>query len=207
MWSSRFVQQMMNPFFRLINSRYFVWIVLALPLAWMLNAWRTGDLFYGEIIHVTGEFSARLMMLTMAITPFRLMLPNARWPHWLLQRRRYLGVAAFAYALLHTVVYLDRKRSLSLIVDEGLEFAMWTGWVAFLICAVLAVTSNDASVRLLRRTWKKIHRWIYLAAVMLFAHWIFVAFDFVPGLIHFAILIALETYRLWKRGKLGSYAT
>jgi sulfoxide reductase heme-binding subunit YedZ len=197
----------MESLIKFLNSKYFAWLVLALPMVLMVNAWLTGDLFYGEMIHASGEFSARLAMLTLAITPFRLMLPNARWPLWLLHRRRYLGVAAFAYALLHTVVYIDRKRDLGLIVDEGLEFAMWTGWVAFLIFIILAVTSNDTSVRVLRRTWKKIHRWIYVAALLLFAHWIFTAFDFVPGLIHFAILMALETYRLWKRGKLGRNAT
>ena len=197
----------MNPVTRIFHSTLFLWLVLALPALWMLNAWRAGDLFYGEILHVTGEYSARLMMLTMAITPFRLMFPGAGWPNWLLHRRRYLGVASFLYALMHTVVYVDRKRDLSLILEEGADFAMWTGWVALLIFTALAVTSNDAAVRVLRRTWKKLHRYIYLAALLVFAHWVFAAFDFIPGLIHFAILMGLETYRLWKRGKLGSNAT
>jgi hypothetical protein len=43
---------------------------------------------------------------------------------------------------------------------------------------------------------------VYLAALLSFMHWIFIAFDFVPGLIHFLILLALETYRLWKRRQL-----
>ena len=192
---------------RFLNSIPFLWFVLLLPALWMLNAWRTEAMFYGEFLHATGELSARLMMLSMAVTPFRLMFPNANWPNWLLQRRRYIGVAAFIYALLHTVVYLDRKRDLTLILDEAGDFAMWTGWVAFFIFIVLAATSNDASVKALQRTWKKLHRYVYLAALLLFAHWIFAAFDFVPGLIHFAILLGLELYRLWKRGKLRSNAT
>jgi len=192
---------------RFLNSIPFVWFVLLLPVLWLLNAWRLGDLFYGETLHVTGELSARLMMLAMAITPFRLMFPDARWPNWLLHRRRYFGIAAFVYALLHAFVYLERKRELSLIVEEAADFSMWTGWLAFLIFGTLAVTSNDASVRRLRRTWKKLHRYVYVAALLVFAHWIFSAFDFVPGLIHFAILLGLETYRLWKRGRLRSHAT
>jgi sulfoxide reductase heme-binding subunit YedZ len=192
---------------RFLNSLPFLWLLLLLPAMWMLNAWRLGDLFYGEILHVTGELSARLMMLAMATTPFRLMFPNARWPDWLLHRRRYFGIAAFIYALLHAVVYLERKRDLSLILEEGAEFAMWTGWLAFVIFAALAATSNDASVRRLKRTWKKLHRYVYVAALLVFAHWIFAAFDLVPGLVHFAILLGLELYRLWKRGKLRSHAT
>ena len=109
----------MQPVVRILNSKSFLWLVLLLPALWMLNAWRAGDLFYGEILHVTGEFSARLMMLTMAVTPFRLMFPNASWPNWLLHRRRYLGVASFVYACMHTVVYIDRKRDISLILEEG----------------------------------------------------------------------------------------
>jgi len=196
--------KILNPLGRILSSTFFLWLFLALPALWMLNAWRGGDLFYGEILHVTGEFSARLMMLTMAVTPLRLMFPGARWPNWLLHRRRYFGVASFGYAFVHTLVYIDRKRDISLILEEGADFAMWTGWIALLVFTVLAVTSNDVSVRILRCTWKKLHRYIYVAALLVFAHWVFVAFDFVPGLIHFVILIGLEIYRLWKRGKPGS---
>ncbi len=185
-----------------LNSRYFLWIILALPFVWLVNAYRMGDLFYGEVIHVSGEFSARLLILTLAVTPLRLMFGNARWPIWLLHRRRYFGVASFLYALLHTVVYLQKKAALALVLQEGASFDMWSGWLAFCIFLLLAITSNDASVRRLQRTWKKLHRWVYLAALLSFTHWIFIAFDFVPGLIHFLILLALETYRLWKRRQL-----
>ena len=188
-----------------LNSRYFLWIILALPFVWLVNAYRMGDLFYGEVIHVSGEFSARLLILTLAVTPLRLMFGNARWPTWLLHRRRYIGVASFLYALLHTIVYLQKKASLALVWQEGTSFNMWSGWLAFCIFLVLAVTSNDASVRRLKRTWKKLHRWVYLAALLSFTHWIFIAFDFVPGLIHFLILLALETYRLWKRRQLKRF--
>jgi sulfoxide reductase heme-binding subunit YedZ len=185
-----------------LNSRYFLWVILALPFVWLVNAYRMGDLFYGEVIHVSGELSARLLIFTLAVTPLRLMFGNARWPTWLLHRRRYFGVASFLYALLHTTVYLQKKASLALVWQEGASFDMWSGWLAFCIFLALAITSNDASVRRLQRAWKKLHRWVYLAALLSFMHWIFIAFDFVPGLIHFLILLALETYRLWKRRQL-----
>ena len=186
----------------ILNSRYFLWAVLALPCGWLIIALRAGDLYYGEIIHVSGELSARLLLLSLAITPLRLFFGDSAWPNWLLQRRRYFGVAAFIYAVLHTVVYLDRKIGSGLILQEAAEFSMWTGWLALAIFVPLAVTSNDASVRRLRRTWKKLHRWVYLAALLTFTHWIFVAFSFVPGLVHFLILLVLETYRIWKRRQL-----
>ncbi len=181
-----------------LNSRFLLWLILACPLAWLANAWRTEDLFYGEMIHATGDLSARLLILTMAISPLRLMFPGARWPRWLLHRRRYFGVAAFVYGMMHTVIYIDRKQSIDLIIKEGSDFSMWTGWLALVIFVALAITSNDASVRLLKRGWKKLHRWVYLAAILVFIHWIFSAFSFVSGTIHLSILLFLEAYRVWK---------
>jgi hypothetical protein len=39
---------------------------------------------------------------------------------------------------------------------------------------------------------------VHVAAVMVFLHWIFIAFDFVPGLIHLMILVAIESVRMIK---------
>ena len=188
-----------------LNSRYLLWLVLACPFAWLANAWRTEDIFYGEMIHATGDLSGRLLILTMAITPLRLMFPAAAWPKWLLHRRRYFGVAAFFYAMMHTVIYIDRKQGLELILKEAGEYPMWTGWLALLIFITLALTSNDASVRRLKRSWKKLHRWIYPAAILVFIHWVFIAFSAVPGLIHLSILVFLEAYRVWKSRKIKSH--
>lgn len=184
------------------RSRYFLWAVLAMPFGWLAIGLRNGDLYYGEFIHHSGELAARLLLLTLAITPLRLFFSESNWPNWLLHRRRYFGVAAFVYAALHTLVYLDKKIGSGLLLQEAAEFSMWTGWLALAIFVPLAMTSNDASVRRLRRTWKKLHRWVYLAALLTFTHWVFSAFNFVPGLIHFLILMVLETYRIWKRRQL-----
>jgi sulfoxide reductase heme-binding subunit YedZ len=200
------MEPMKQKFSALVNSKIFFCILLALPFVWIANAFRIGELFYGEVIHMSGVFSARLLLLTLAITPMRLLFSDSEWPNWLLHRRRYLGVATFAYAALHTVVYLDHKADARLIVQDAMEFSMWTGWLAMLIFAALAVTSNDASVKNMKRAWKKLHRWVYLAAVLTFIHWIFSAFDFIPGLIHFVILLSLESYRMWKRRDLKRVA-
>jgi sulfoxide reductase heme-binding subunit YedZ len=189
-----------------LNSKYLLWAVLALPFLGLLNSLRDIDHSYGEILHISGELSARLLLVTLAITPLRLFFADSKWPGWLLSRRRYFGVATFMYAALHTAVYLDRKIGSGLILQEARGFSMWTGWLAMAIFVPLALTSNDASLRWLKRKWKRLHRWIYPAALLTFVHWIFAAFSFVPGLIHFGILLVLETYRIWKhrRGRLSS---
>ena len=189
---------------RLVDSPYLLWLLLALPGAVTVVRYATGATFYGEVVHGTGELSARLLIVTMAITPLRLMFPGRGWVKWLLQRRRYFGVAVFGYAVFHTVVYLLRTGAFGDILADAAEPGLLTGWIALAIFVPLAITSNDASVRRLRRLWKRLHRWVYAAAVLTFAHWVLTAFDPVPGLIHLAVLAALEAYRLWKTARGGS---
>jgi sulfoxide reductase heme-binding subunit YedZ len=182
---------------RILDSRYLLWLLLTLPGTIVLFRYVAGQTFYGEVVHFTGVFATRLLIVTMAVTPLRLMFRGARWTAWLMQRRRYLGVATFGYAALHTAVYLARKGPDALI--EAMDPGLLTGWVAFAVFAPLAITSNDALVRKLGRAWKRLHRFVYLAAALTFAHWLLVAFDIVPGLIHLAVLVALEGYRVWER--------
>ena len=183
---------------RLIDSPRFLWLLLALPAAVTIVRYSTGATFYGEVVHSTGQLSAQLLILTMAVTPLRLMFGRLGWIRWLIQRRRYFGVASFGYAALHTVVYLIRTGAFGDILVEAVEPGLLTGWIALAIFVPLAVTSNDASVRRLRRLWKRLHRWVYAGAVLTFAHWVLTAFDPVPGLIHLGVLAALEAIRIWK---------
>jgi sulfoxide reductase heme-binding subunit YedZ len=180
----------------LLNHRLFIWALLAVPMVVMTVAYRQDQMFYGEVLHESGVLSARLLMLTLAITPLRMLFPRARWPAWFLQRRRWFGVASFAYALQHTVVYLDKKADWSVILADGVLPEMWTGWLALGILVLLALSSNDFSVRLLRRSWKRLHRWVYVAAVLAFAHWVLIAFNFVPALVQLLMLAGLESYRM-----------
>ena len=186
---------------RLIDSPWFLWLLLALPAAVTIVRYSTGATFYGEVVHSTGQLSAQLLILTMAVTPLRLMFGRRGWILWLIQRRRYFGVASFGYAALHTVVYLIRTGAFGDILAEAAEPGLLTGWIALAIFVPLAVTSNDASVRRLRRLWKRLHRWVYAGAVLTFAHWVLTAFDPVPGLIHLGVLAALEAFRVWKTAR------
>ena len=183
---------------RLLNAAALFWALLALPGIFMTYRYAQGTTFYGEYLHATGELGGRLLMLAMAVTPLRLMFPNARWVQWLASRRRYIGVAAFGYSLLHAIAYLQRQTTFAAIVEDAAEIALAAGWLALLVMLALAVTSNDASARLLRRRWKLLHRGVYAAAVLTFVHWILSAFDPIPGAIHLAVLVALEVIRLWK---------
>ena len=184
---------------RILDSRYFLWLLLTLPGAVTVIAYINGETFYGEVVHFTGELSARLLIVAMALAPLQLMFPGRRWIGWLIQRRRYFGVAAFGYAALHSGVYVARKGLFEGVLAEAAEPGILAGWLAFAVFIPLAITSNDWAIRRLKRWWKRIHRWVYAAAVLTFVHWLLIAFDIVPGLIHLLVLGALEGYRIWRK--------
>ena len=177
------------------NSPYLFWAILALPGMGMAASYVDGASAH-RLLHPTGEFAARFMILAMMITPLRMLFNGQGWTRWLVRRRRYLGVAAFGYALLHTVFYLIDEGSLRHVLREALELSIWTGWLAFFIFVPLALTSNDWAMRRLKQAWKPLQRWVYLAAVLTLAHWIFLEYEIGPALVHFLPLAALETYRI-----------
>lgn len=180
---------------RAINSHALLAVLLALPWANLAAGYLTERLFYGEVVHASGEWAVRLLMAALIATPLRRWFPTSGWTAWLAARRRYLGVAAFAYAALHTAVYVARTADLPKLLRDAAELGMLTGWLALLIFLPLAATSNDASVRRLGPGWKRLHRAVYAAAVLSFAHWVLVAFDPLPAYVHLAILAAFEASR------------
>ncbi|MEM9316896.1 MAG: ferric reductase-like transmembrane domain-containing protein [Pseudomonadota bacterium] len=177
-------------------ARYLLWLLLTTPGAVLLWRYSNGATFYGEVIHLSGQWAVWLLIMTMAVSPIRLLFTNAPWTVPLFFCRRYLGVASFAYAALHTGVYLVQKKSGERILAESLEPGLLTGWFALAIFLPLALSSNDWSVRLLRRWWKRLHRAIYGAAALVFMHWYLTAFDPTEGLYYLALLTTLEVLRV-----------
>ena len=182
-----------------LASRYVVWAVLYVPLAVICWLSVTGELFYGEFIHITGDWSARLLILTLAATPLRTLMPTQRWTAWLVRQRRYLGVATFFYAVPHLAAYLVKLSDVERIVSEGIEPGMLTGWIAMLIFAVLAITSNNAAVQWLGKRWKLLHRLVYVGAVLTFVHWVLLAFDPLQGYIHAGAFVLVLVLRIVRR--------
>ena len=181
---------------RLLNSRLFLWILLYIALGVETYRYSVGISFYGEYLHWTAVQSARLIIFTLGITPLRLFFPKPNWIRWLVSRRRDIGVAAFFYGLAHTVAYVAYKGDILLIFREAASVALLSGWVAMFLLLLLAVTSNDWSVRRLGARWSKVHTLVYIAAALVFMHWILTAFDPVSGYIHLAVLAILLLLRL-----------
>ncbi len=178
--------------------RPLLWLILALPGAYILGSWAfTPDSYgYGHAVADSGDWAAWLLLATLAVTPVRLLFGPRPLTNWLLKRRRDLGVASFAYAFGHAVTYLWDKWSLAEIVADATDLPLLTGWLALLIFLPLAITSNDKAVRFMKLRWKKLHRLVYPAAVLTFAHWALTAFDPTTAYIHIGILAAIEIVRV-----------
>ena len=183
----------------LAASRPFLWLVLAVPGLWMGWRWiMTPDTYgYGHAIGDSGLWAGWLLMATLAVTPLRLLARKSALATWLVRRRRDLGVASFVYAAGHTAIYLWRKGWLAFDAAEIGQGYLIAGWLALLLFVPLAVTSNDASMRVLKRGWKTLHKLVYPAAVLMFLHWIWSAFDPTTAWIHAGILAAIEGVRVW----------
>ena len=180
----------------LLNSKPLLWALLAMPAAHILYRLVGEDLWPDELVGPSGEWAARLIILALMLTPLAMLLPRVPLVSWLLRRRRAFGVAAFCYALLHLALYLAEMETVRNVLAELWLPGIWTGWAALLLMLPLALTSNDASVRALRRGWKKLHRLAYPAAVLTLVHWIVVHNALIEALVQFAPLALLEAYRL-----------
>lgn len=143
-----------------------------LPLAWLVWDWQRGGLSVNPIQDITqrlGDTALALLMLSLACTPLNTLFGF----RWALRLRRPLGLYAFFYALLHflTFVGLDYGFDLDLLPGAILEkrFVL-VGLAALLILAVMAATSFDVSKVRLGKTWKRLHRLVYLAGGLAVLH-------------------------------------
>ncbi len=111
-------------------SPYPLWALLSvLPLMWIVEATTSDE---KHVIHnllvPTGEWAARLLILALMITPLAMLFPGNAVIRWLRKNRRYFGVAAFAYAALHAILYLIDKPSIGRILGELGSTSGPAGW-------------------------------------------------------------------------------
>ena len=182
---------------RVSAGKSVLWAVLAVPAALALYRYATvPGLWPGNLLHPTGEWSARMIIIALMLTPLAQLLPESRAVRWLVRHRRAFGVAGFAYAVLHLTFYVLDMETVAAILAEIGAPGIWTGWLTLLCLVPPAAASSDAAMRLLRRNWKYIQRLVYPAAILTLAHWVLVHDGKVSALVHFAPLILLQALRL-----------
>lgn len=142
----------------------------ALWLAWLLASGAAGARPAEAALDLTGEWSVRFLLLSLAVTPFR------RIFNWsaLIKIRRLLGLAAASYAALHLGVYLvDLGGDLAKAASEiSQRFYLTIGFVALAGLALLSVTSTDRWIRRLGAGWRRLHWAVYPIAALALWHYL-----------------------------------
>ncbi|OJH44129.1 sulfite oxidase heme-binding subunit YedZ [Paracoccus sp. SM22M-07] len=151
-----------------------IWLAGALPFALLLWDTFTGGLGADpiqSIEHRLGRTALYLLVAGLAVTPLLRVTGIS-----LMRFRRALGVLCFAYALPHVLAWI--------VMDMGFLWAqmgrdiikrpyLLFGMLAFAMLLPLAITSNNLSIRRLGgQSWRKLHKLVYPAAILIGMHWV-----------------------------------
>ncbi len=182
--------------FRVPPAKLILWAPRAVPaIVILVRPWTDPKLLPGDLLNPTGEWSARLIIVALMLTPLKQLFPGSATVRWLVRHRRAFGVAAFAYALLHLLFYVLDMESVANMVAEVGAPSIWTAWLALLCLLPPALTSSDLAMRTLRGAWKRLQRFAYPAAAFTLAHWLLVHDGTTSALIQFAPLALLQMVR------------
>lgn len=189
-----------------------LWLVVTVPVLGLAAEGLTGGLGANPIEKLeieTGEWALRLLAACLAISP---LMKITRWG-WLVAERRFLGLAAFFWALGHLSIYLglDMLFDVRDIVEDVLKHLYITaGMLAFLLMVPLAITSTKGWIkRLGGRKWNALHRLVYVAAIAGCVHFLWgVKKDIEEPILYSSVFVVLFAVRLWwRRGATGRRAT
>jgi len=174
-------------------AKVLVFLACLAPFVWLAIRTLTGRLGINPIEDLeltTGIWALRLLVITLAVTPFR------RLTGWnrVIQYRRMFGLFTFFYACVHFAIYigLDQSLAFGLILKDVAKRPFITmGFTAFVLMIPLALTSTKGSIRRLGRRWQVLHRLIYVSAVCAAVHYLWKVKVMIGSPVYYAIVIAL----------------
>lgn len=181
-------------------AKFVVLVNSAVPLA--LLAWdgyhhRLGADPVAFAIHTTGMLALIFLILSLAITPARLISGS----NWLSLFRRMLGLYAFFYASLHLLIYWAGQRGFSIaaVISESIKrpFILF-GMTGLLLMVPLAITSTNGMIkRMGAAKWKRLHQLAYVSGIAGVIHYyMFVKADHRQPIVFIGVLAVLLLYRL-----------
>lgn len=159
--------------FQIKNPKLVTLVACLIPLAWLFVDIAFDNLGSNPIqaLHIRlGDWSLRFLCITLAITPIQTM---TKW-RGMTDYRQMLGLYAFFYATLHLLTYVvvDNNFEWSLIGTDIIESSyIWFGVVAYLVVFALAITSPKWVMKRMGKSWKKLHRLIYIASIAAIIHY------------------------------------
>jgi sulfoxide reductase heme-binding subunit YedZ len=159
----------------LITLKTLTWIACLGPFAMLVYQGVTNTLGpdpTSNIALTTGYNTLLLLILSLAVTPLRLLSPRLSW---LIKFRRLLGLFAFFYATIHLATYLVLYLNFDWSVfktDITKRRFIIAGFAAYLLLVPLAATSTTWAIRKLGgKQWNRLHMLVYLAAISGIIHY------------------------------------
>jgi sulfoxide reductase heme-binding subunit YedZ len=178
-------------------------------LAWKAYQGGLGANPIEVITHATGDWTLIFLSLTLAITPLRRLTRL----NTVIRFRRMLGLFAFFYATLHftTYIWLDKFFDVhEMLKDVAKRKFITVGFTAFVLLIPLAVTSTQWAIRKLGKRWQRLHRLVYVSAVLGVIHyWWLVKADVRKPELYAVIVGGLLAARLvvWSRKRNAAVRT
>jgi methionine sulfoxide reductase heme-binding subunit len=159
----------------LIALKTLTWIACLGPFALLVYQGVTNTLGpdpTSNIALTTGYNALLLLILSLAVTPLRLLSPRLSW---LIKFRRLLGLFAFFYASIHLTTYLVLYLNFDWNVfktDITKRRFIIAGFAAYTLLFPLAATSTTWAIRKLGgKQWNRLHKLVYLAAICGIIHY------------------------------------
>jgi sulfoxide reductase heme-binding subunit YedZ len=145
-------------------------------MAWMIYDYFTSRLTFNPIqaaTQRTGQTAIVLLLLTLSITPISTYMHLRS----ITVLRRPLGLYAFLYAALHLIIYAGLDYGfdwMSLYLSVLEKPFIIAGLTALIILVALALTSFKMWMRIMGKNWKRLHRLVYLAGIIVILHYAWV---------------------------------
>jgi methionine sulfoxide reductase heme-binding subunit len=159
----------------LITLKTLTWIACLSPFALLVYEAVTNTLGpdpTSTITLTTGYNALLMLILSLAVTPLRLLSPRLSW---LIKFRRLLGLFAFFYASLHLATYIALYMNFDLSVfktDITKRRFIIAGFLAYSLLVPLAATSTTWAIRKLGgKRWNRLHKLVYFAAICGIIHY------------------------------------
>lgn len=181
------------------REKPFILVLFALPFLWMFISLLLGQYFPDPgklLMRLSGIWASVFVVAVMAMT----LVGKIEAFRFINRYRRFIGLTAFFYALLHFVIYLVLFAGLSwtwISSDLVEKPYIYVGSLALIIMLVLATTSTKSMMRRLGKKWKPLHRSMYLAAIAVIAHLWWQVKDDISLAVYFSILLVpLLTFKI-----------
>lgn len=179
-----------------------LFLALCVPVAylvWAAVADQLGANPAEAIIRSTGDWTLRLLCLTLLLTPLRVV---TKWTG-LARFRRMVGVSTFCYGLLHLIAYswLDMGFDLADIAADIVKRPfILVGFAGMVLLTLLAITSFNRAIKTLgAKRWQALHRSVYAIAALAVLHFFWMRSgknNFAEVALYAAILGSLLGWRI-----------